>query len=69
MELQIYFLRKLTFTVNLTFLRKFYTTKIWSYTVYNEGIEFEHLQSNVVDRDWNLANFSHSYLFTKIFTV
>ena len=33
MKLQIYFLRKLTSTGNQTFLRKFYTTKIWSYTV------------------------------------
>ena len=34
MELRIYFLQKLTSTGNQTFLRKFYTTKIWSYTVY-----------------------------------
>ena len=33
MELRIYFLRKLTSIGNQTFLRKFYTTKIWSYTV------------------------------------
>ena len=30
---EIYFLRKLTSTGNQTFLRKFYTTKIWSYMV------------------------------------
>ena len=33
MELRIYFLQKLTFIENQTFLRKFSTTKIWSYTV------------------------------------
>ena len=28
-------LRKFTFTENQTFLRNFYTTKIWSHTVFN----------------------------------